>query len=45
MRFDARDIDAELREPDGIADALLLAPGDDRRKFLRIRSNRLRRDF
>src|SRR5579862_12615 len=43
--FDARDVDAELSQPGGIADALLLTPGYDRRKFPRIRSDRLRRNL
>src|SRR2546430_2474178 len=44
-RFDARDIHAELGQPDRIADPLLLTPGDDRSEFLRIGRNLLRRNF
>jgi stage V sporulation protein SpoVS len=34
VRLDARDIDAELRKPRGIADAPLLPAGDNAREFL-----------
>src|ERR1700683_1503779 len=36
VRLDASDIDAALGEPDGVADASLLAPGNDRREFLGV---------
>src|SRR5262245_36467262 len=34
--LDARDVDAELRQPHGVAELLLLASGDDGGEFLRI---------
>ena len=45
MRLDARDIDAELRQPHRIAEPLLLAAGDDVREFLRIGAVVVERDF
>ena len=45
VRLDARDIDVELGEPNGIADALLLTPRNDPRELLGVRGNRLRRNF
>src|ERR1700719_1955028 len=44
-RLDAGDVDAELREPHGVAEALLLAPGNHRGKSLWIGGELLRRNF